>query len=83
VVVEGAEPSAETGGTRVELCRTAKGKWDRGNEEVARGGRCNCNICERAAKFTLRSKRMGSITDAAPTERRKQKVMCDTVFSSA
>ena len=61
MTVEGAASSAEAGGTRVELCRTAKDRWDHSNEEVARGGRCSRNICERAAKFTLRSKRKGSM----------------------
>lgn len=72
MAVEGAEPRAETGGTRVELCRTAKDRRDRGNEEVQRGGRCNRNICERAAKCTLRRKREGSMTDAVPAEERRK-----------
>ena len=72
LAVEGVEPRAETGGTRIELCRTAKDRRDRGNEEVARGGRCNRNICERATKFTLRSKRKGCMTGAVPTEERRK-----------
>ena len=72
MAVEGAEPRTETGGTRVVLCRTAKDRRDRGNEEVARGGRCNLNVCERAAKCTLRSKRKGSMTGAVPAEEERR-----------
>lgn len=41
VAREGAELKAETGGARVELCRAAKDRWDRGDEERMRGTRWN------------------------------------------
>jgi hypothetical protein len=33
VGIEGTEPKAESGGTRVELCRTVEDRRDSGNEE--------------------------------------------------
>jgi hypothetical protein len=72
VVVEGAEHRAEMGDTRVELCRTAKDPRDRGN---ARGRRRDRNICERAAKFTLRNKRKDSMNDAVPAEGEHKMIM--------